>query len=339
MGEWFVGLDTRVVIRACGRYFISGETFSDVQTSISRPKPYDRPSRSLALVAQNGQDARATASQDRTSKVNIDGSTLGQLFQNLAPLIKEPPSGFDSKAAAICASLGLDPVTSEEIIGSFKRQFVASGSSQESRYVRAVPSVESSPLMRGSSPPNHTPPASGPRTDAIAQSTKAAITPTFAQPTSAPVPSTSATSLVPSRYQRPFSSGPKGYTVWYSTESNESIPFPPSDLPTSAGILYIHKNLTKNATQIWMCDIRRNWADITNAQGVRHPALSDRIFLLRSNGLPSWLTTASYAAIQARKGRRRTLCIPKARRFAPYFRHLLISSHYICAHSTSPINS
>ena len=313
MGEWFVGLDTRVVIRACGRYFISGETFSDVQTSISRPKPYDRPSRSLALVAQNGQDARATASQDRTSKVNIDGSTLGQLFQNLAPLIKEPPSGFDSKAAAICASLGLDPVTSEEIIGSFKRQFVASGSSQESRYVRAVPSVESSPLMRGSSPPNHTPPASGPRTDAIAQSTKAAITPTFAQPTSAPVPSTSAVPLsstpptsAPSRLalykqQRAFSSSSPGVTTWYTTSTAYDIASPPEGVAPVIGDLYIHHNRVTDIYHVWLWGADQQWKSVTGMERVYHPAIDDRVLSMRANGTPNWITTASFTTIRGRK--------------------------------------
>ena len=45
---------------------------------------------------------------------------------------------FDSKATAICASLGLDPITSEEVVSSFKVQFLANGG-KESRYVRAIP--------------------------------------------------------------------------------------------------------------------------------------------------------------------------------------------------------
>ena len=152
------------------------------------------------------------------------------------------------------------------------------------------------PLMQELRPLNHPPPAS---TETILQRTSA----TAASSTSPLVPSTSS-SLVPIKHQRPFSSGPRGYTIWYSTESSESIPSPSSDLPTSAGILYLHKNLARGATQIWLCDIRRNWIDITNAQGVKHPSMADRILLLRSDGLPSWLTAASYAATQARREKR-----------------------------------
>lgn len=78
--------------------------------------------------------------QGHTPRANIDGQTLSRLFQNLAPLIKESSSSFDSKATTICTVLGLDPTTSEEIVGTFKKQFVANGN-QESRYVRTTPSV------------------------------------------------------------------------------------------------------------------------------------------------------------------------------------------------------
>lgn len=119
-------------------FYLRGD-FTDAQTFTSRPKPYDRPARPLAFVTPNEQDAH-TASQDRTLGTNIDGPTLSRLFQNLAPLFKESSSGSDSKATAICASLGLDPATSEDIVSLFKKQFVTNGH-QESRYVGETPSV------------------------------------------------------------------------------------------------------------------------------------------------------------------------------------------------------
>ncbi|KAF9781585.1 hypothetical protein BJ322DRAFT_1111510 [Thelephora terrestris] len=203
--------------------------------------------------------------------MNIDGPTLGRLFHSLAPLVKESSSDFDSKAAAICTSLGLDSVTSEEIVSSFKTQFLAGGSQE-------------------SSAPGRLPPESGPHTGTIVQPTPATV-----------IPSTPTGSSVPIRSQRAFSSGSRGYTTWYSTESNDFITSPPSTLPTSAGILYLHKNLTCGTTQVWLCDIRRSWINITDAEGVKHPSLADRILLLRSDGLPSWLTATNYAAVQARK--------------------------------------
>lgn len=133
MEGWFVGPDTQAVIRACTQFPSSLEEFADALTPISRPKPYERPSKPPGFTTPNDRGS-SRIPHDHTPRTNIDGSTLGRLFQNLAPLVKESSSDFDSKAAAICASLGLDPTTSEEIIGSFKRQFRANGS-QESRYV------------------------------------------------------------------------------------------------------------------------------------------------------------------------------------------------------------
>ena len=51
----------------------------------------------------------------------VNGATLGRLFQQLASLTKDPLN-FESAAAAICASFDLDPMTSAEIISSFKQQ-------------------------------------------------------------------------------------------------------------------------------------------------------------------------------------------------------------------------
>lgn len=69
-------------------------------------------------------------SQD-APRTSIDGQTLGLLFQNLTPLVKEP-SGFSSKATAVCTTFGLDPVTSKEVVELFKNQFVP-GANKEQR--------------------------------------------------------------------------------------------------------------------------------------------------------------------------------------------------------------
>lgn len=36
---------------------------------------------------------------------------------------------------------------------------------------------------------------------------------------------------------------------------------------------------------------------------VKHPTISDRILLVRSDGIPSWLTKVGYTAVQGRKER------------------------------------
>lgn len=66
-------------------------------------------------------------------------------------------------------------------------------------------------------------------------------------------------------------------------------------------MLYIHTDLSDGTKQVWLCNINRNWADITTMENVKHPSIADRVFLLRSDGIPSWLTAVSYAAIQSRK--------------------------------------
>jgi hypothetical protein len=118
------------------------------------------------------------------------------------------------------------------------------------------------------------------------------------QPTSAPTHTS-----IPVKHQRPFSSGPKGYTTWYTTSSNQPISSPPATLPAAAGILYLHTDLNKGTNQIWLCNINCNWTDVTAKGNVTHPSIPDRILLLRSDGIPSWLTSANHAAVQSRKVR------------------------------------
>ena len=66
-------------------------------------------------------------------------------------------------------------------------------------------------------------------------------------------------------------------------------------------MLYIHADLSKGVKQVWLCDINRNWVEITTMENVKHPSIAGRVFLLRSDGIPSWLTAVSYAAVQSRK--------------------------------------
>ncbi|KAF9783287.1 hypothetical protein BJ322DRAFT_1110170 [Thelephora terrestris] len=119
---------------------------------------------------------------------------------------------------------------------------------------------------------------------------------------SEPRPTASLTPIpVPVKHQRPFTSGPKGCTVWYTTALSTPLSSPPASLPATAGVLYIHTNLSTDTKQVWLCNISCNWTDITSAENVKHPSIADRFFLLRSDGIPSWLSGANYAVIQSRR--------------------------------------
>jgi hypothetical protein len=247
--------------------------------NISRHKPYERTSRPVAILQSNNGDVPHSPREGPPRK-KVDGATMSRLFQQLFPLTVDP-SSFESNAAGICAAFDLDPATSSEIISSFKERLPADKSQGSTcacgSFCRFSPlTPHSSPSTTGGPPiPEH-------------------------QPTSAPTPIS-----VPVRHQRPFVSGPKGHTVWYATTSSLSLSSPPASLPATAGILYIHTNLSKDTKQVWLCNISRDWANITNVENVKHPSIADRFLLLRSDGIPSWLTGGNYAAIQSRREKSR----------------------------------
>ncbi|KAF9781589.1 hypothetical protein BJ322DRAFT_1111514 [Thelephora terrestris] len=252
----------------------------------SRPKPYDRISRPLAFATPSDQDTRSPTSRNHPTRMNIDGPTLGRLFHSLAPLVKESSSDFDSKAAAICTSLGLDSVTSEEIVSSFKTQFLAGGSQE-------------------SSAPGRLPPESGPHTGTIVQPTPATVIP----PSSAPVPpppptaSSSTSNLTPFKQQRAFSSGSPGVTTWYTTSTACDIDSPPRDVAPAIGDLYIHHNRVLDIYHVWLWGMDYKWKCVTDMEKVYHPAIDDRVLSMRANGTPNWITAASFTTIRGRKGK------------------------------------
>jgi hypothetical protein len=194
---------------------------------------------------------------------------LSRLFQQLVPLMADTPT-FESRAAAICAAFDLDPTTSTEIIGSFKQRSQADGA-QGSMYVWG----RFSPCLTADV--NASPPATS-------------------GPVGAPTPIS-----IPVKHQRPFTSGLKGHTIWYTTESSLPLSSPPPSLPAISGTLYIHTDLSKDTKQTWLCNISCNWIEITTMENVKHPSIADRFLLLRSDGIPSWVTGANHAAIQSRK--------------------------------------
>jgi len=92
---------------------------------ISRHNPYGYPSRpSILQPNQPNHQGVPPTPQNAPPRTQMDVAILGQLFQQLTPLMKDPLS-FESNAATICASFDIDPATSAEIVSSFKHQLSA----------------------------------------------------------------------------------------------------------------------------------------------------------------------------------------------------------------------
>ena len=112
--------------------------------------------------------------------------------------------------------------------------------------------------------------------------------------------------LIPFKHDRPFSSGARGATTWYSTESSGEVPTPPLGLRVEAGELYIHKNLSDDSFRVWLYDIDGHWKRVnTDGSKVMHPILSERSLNFRPDGTPSWVNSVRFAAAHSRKDRNR----------------------------------
>jgi hypothetical protein len=102
--------------------------------------------------------------------------------------------------------------------------------------------------------------------------------------------------------QRSFASNSgSGYTIWYSGKSDMNIPSPPVVPQAVTGHLYVHLNTSTNTYQYWMLGGNNQWESVS--KGSEYPLNHDRVFSIRSNGEPSWVTRASTVTTQCRKGR------------------------------------
>ncbi|KAF9789460.1 hypothetical protein BJ322DRAFT_1105311 [Thelephora terrestris] len=86
--------------------------------------------------------------------------------------------------------------------------------------------------------------------------------------------------LTPHRHERAFLSGPRGSTVWYSTESYADMVKPPA-VPATAGHIYIHTNMSTMVRQVWFYDANACWVAVTDQAKTVHPTLSDRVLNIR----------------------------------------------------------
>jgi len=114
---------------------------------------------------------------------------------------------------------------------------------------------------------------------------------------------TAAISLVPFKHERPFSSGHRGATIWYTTQSFSDVSAPPDGMPEAAGDLYIHRNLSTSAQQIWMFGRDARWTVVPHDTKVNHPTVVDRVLSIRSDGSPNWVTAAAFTNVQCRRAR------------------------------------
>ena len=272
-------------VRTTNRKFVPPVMFSSLQLDFSRPKPYDRPQKVPDSAPSPGV-GWPPAPRSHPPPKRVDSSTFAGLFQQLIPIAVNEPVAFESKASAICASFDLDPTTSEDIINSVKQQFPAVRN-QDTTCVSSV-FLHIRPLT---SVLSVSPASGGPTNIELAANPAPASAPTL--PDTLPPP--------PLWQQRPFASGPRGFTTWYSTQSPHSLTAPPLGLQPSAGMLYVHTDTTLKRHHAWLCDTAGRWINVTGIDSVKHPTISDRLLLMRSDGIPSWLRRVDYMATQARR--------------------------------------
>lgn len=117
------------------------------------------------------------------------------------------------------------------------------------------------------------------------------------------VDATPAGSTVPYQMrQRSFtSSSGSGHTVWYFGKSDRSISSPPMVPQARTGHLYVHFDTSTNVYQYWMLGTNNQWEGVS--KGAEYPLNHDRVFTIRSNGEPSWVTQASTTTVQTRRER------------------------------------
>ena len=120
-------------------------------------------------------------------------------------------------------------------------------------------------------------------------------------PTSSVAP---AISITPHRHERAFSSGPRGSTIWYTTESHADVVEPPA-VPAVAGHIYVHTNISTMIRQVWFYDANARWVAVVDETKIAHPTLSDRVLSIRSDGTPNWITPAGFTSTQHRRDRTR----------------------------------
>ena len=100
-----------------------------------------------------------------------------------------------------------------------------------------------------------------------------------------------------SRKTRPFkaSTHSQGETVWMTAFTYEDLSAPPEPAPEDEpGVLYIHRNLSNDATRVWLLGSGMQWDVVQPRAKIQHPIFGDRYLTIRADGTPSWVILATW---------------------------------------------
>jgi hypothetical protein len=152
----------------------------------------------------------------------------------------------------------------------------------------------------------------GPSTVGVSQFPQHSVRPRSPEPSkSNPVPTATPSRtwelpsppLTPSRNARPFkaSAHSQGETIWKATASLEDLAEPPAPVAEDEpGTLYIHRNNSDDALQLWLLGNNKEWTPVQNGPKVQHPTLKDRYLVIRLDGSPNWVTLSSWYSAKKR---------------------------------------
>ncbi|KAF9786229.1 hypothetical protein BJ322DRAFT_1108084 [Thelephora terrestris] len=228
-----------------------------------RPCPYTKPAVRFDTPPTGSHATPLPDFEPRSIPPTLTSTSAStvELLKNLVPALVEDPSSFEESISSICAAHNVDRTVISTLMQAAKRR-------------------------SSSRPPGHT------RT--MDRSTPFVVSSSTSTPVAATV------SLVPFKHERPFPSGHRGATIWYSTQSYSDVLGPPSGIPGIAGNLYIHKNLSTSTQQIWLFDRDARWITVSGVAKAIHPTIVDRVLSIRSDGSPNWVTTTGFTNVQSR---------------------------------------
>ncbi|KAF9790773.1 hypothetical protein BJ322DRAFT_1017415 [Thelephora terrestris] len=197
-----------------------------------------------------------------------ESATAARTLNSIIPAIVQNPEAFRESIPTICAKHNINPTILESL----------------------VQNLESAQLV--GNPPKDTDIPQAPDQPPVTSLT--VLTPPF-PPSSSPVPF---------KHERPFPTGARGATIWYTTKSSHDLLIPPSGLQVVAGTLYIHFNTSKKFRQIWLFKADAGWKVVNDITHTSHPSCRDRILTVRSDGTPSWVISTPAAHSHGRRFRK-----------------------------------
>ena len=95
--------------------------------------------------------------------------------------------------------------------------------------------------------------------------------------------------------EKPFNNG-AGSTVWFETCPTLQCEIPPSYIKAQDGEFY--KSVEGAMVKLWMME-NGQWR--VPVEGIMHPTIHGRRLRILMSGVPSWITSASYAVEKHRK--------------------------------------